>query len=133
MRQILINLLANAVKFTASGQVMLTATATPAGPHMADLGFAISDTGIGIAEHDQATLFDAFVQVDGSSTRAHQGAGLGLAISAQLAEPDGRRDRGPEHARRGLDVHRLAPGAAGRRAVAPLAPVSARDRAERRR
>ena len=85
LRQILINLLANAVKFTASGQVVLTATATPAGPHMADLGFAISDTGIGIAEHDQATLFDAFVQVDGSSTRTHQGAGLGLAISAQLA------------------------------------------------
>ncbi len=85
LRQILINLLANAVKFTASGQVALTATATQAGQHLADLGFAISDTGIGIAESDQATLFDAFVQVDGSSTRAHQGAGLGLAISAQLA------------------------------------------------
>ena len=116
LRQILINLLANAVKFTASGQVVLTATATPAGQHLADLGFAISDTGIGIAESDQATLFDAFVQVDGSSTRAHQGAGPRARHLGPARRPDGRRDRRPEHARRGLDVHRLAPGPAGRRA-----------------
>ena len=94
LRQILINLLANAVKFTdvraghadrdrdarrpAHGRPRLRRSPTPAS---------------GSPSTDQATLFDAFVQVDGSSTRTHQGAGLGLAISAQLAEPDGRRDR----------------------------------------
>ena len=116
LRQILINLLANAVKFTGSGQVMLTATATPVGPHMADLGFAISDTGIGIAEHDQATLFDAFVQVDGSSTRTHDGAGLGLAISAQLASLMGGAIAVQSTVGEGSTFTVSLPGRAGRRA-----------------
>jgi signal transduction histidine kinase/ActR/RegA family two-component response regulator len=78
LSQILINLLANAVKFTEAGQVTLTLESGAAGT----LRFAVADTGIGISAADQAGLFDAFVQVDDH----RQGTGLGLAISAQLAE-----------------------------------------------
>jgi signal transduction histidine kinase len=85
LRQILINLLGNAVKFTAAGEVALTASAVVSDPYVAKLQLAVRDTGIGIAEDDLAGLFDAFVQVDGTTTRTHDGAGLGLAISARLA------------------------------------------------
>jgi signal transduction histidine kinase len=86
LRQILINLLNNAVKFTEVGEVALTVSAAPAQEDRTQLRLSMHDTGIGIAEEDQARLFDAFTQVDGTTTRAHEGTGLGLAISAQLAE-----------------------------------------------
>jgi signal transduction histidine kinase len=86
LRQILINLLGNAVKFTDTGEVTLTVSAVPAGDERHELRFRVRDTGPGIGEEDQAGLFGAFVQVDGTATRAHEGAGLGLAISARLAE-----------------------------------------------
>ena len=86
LSQILINLLANAVKFTEAGQVTVAVTSVPSGPHLCELRFAVTDTGIGIAESDQAALFDAFVQVDGTSGRRRSGTGLGLAISTRLAE-----------------------------------------------
>jgi signal transduction histidine kinase len=84
LRQILINLLTNAVKYTEEGRVTLTVSATPPGPSRTEVRFAVSDTGMGIAESDQAHLFDAFVQVD--STTKYEGVGLGLSISARLAE-----------------------------------------------
>ncbi|WP_157592522.1 ATP-binding protein [Solirubrobacter soli] len=84
LSQILINLLANAVKFTETGQVTLTLEAGAAGPYLCELRFAIADTGIGISGADQAALFEAFVQVGDSDRR--KGTGLGLAISAQLAD-----------------------------------------------
>jgi signal transduction histidine kinase len=86
LRQVLINLLGNAVKYTDTGQVTLTVFALDGADRRVDLHLRVRDTGIGIAEEDQAGLFDAFVQVDGTTTRAHDGAGLGLAISARLAE-----------------------------------------------
>ncbi len=81
LRQILTNLLANAVKFTAEGGVIVTATATPAG----GLRIAVQDTGIGIAAAHHSAIFSKFTQADTSTTRHFGGTGLGLAISRQLA------------------------------------------------
>jgi signal transduction histidine kinase len=86
LRQILINLLGNAVKFTEAGEVELTVSAVSADNHSTELRCSVRDTGIGIAQEDRAGLFNAFAQVDGTSTRAHEGTGLGLAISARIAE-----------------------------------------------
>ncbi|MGB3294743.1 MAG: PAS domain S-box protein [Phormidesmis sp.] len=78
LRQILINLLSNALKFTAAGTVTLSAIKSAA----QKLTFAVTDTGFGIAADDQARLFDAFVQTE-SGLNAHEGTGLGLAISRE--------------------------------------------------
>jgi len=80
VHQILLNILSNAVKFTERGKITVTVSASD------DLiSFAVSDTGVGIPEDDQARIFDEFRQVDGSSTRRYEGAGLGLAISQKQA------------------------------------------------
>ena len=79
LRQILINLLGNAVKFTDRGAVQLRVT-----PAAGRVLFEITDTGVGIPEAAQAQLFQAFHQVDSSLTRSHGGTGLGLVISKQL-------------------------------------------------
>lgn len=81
LRQVLINLLGNAVKFTDKGEVILSAR-TCAGK----LEFTVCDTGSGIPKEKQSVLFSKFMQVDNSSTRKHGGTGLGLAISHQLVE-----------------------------------------------
>jgi CheY-like chemotaxis protein len=81
LRQVLLNLLANALKFTAQGQVAARLTI---GPAAGDLRFEVTDTGIGIAPEVQARLFRRFSQADSSISRSHGGAGLGLAISKAL-------------------------------------------------
>ena len=94
LRQILVNLLTNAVKFTAAGDVGLTATATPAPsgvPGLYEIQFVVKDTGIGIPPDRQNRLFQSFSQVDASTTRRYGGTGLGLAISKRLAELMGGR------------------------------------------
>ena len=78
LRQVLVNLLGNAVKFTDRGQVVLQASVR--GPDGARLCLAVRDTGIGIPAGQRAAIFEAFQQVDSSSTRRHGGSGLGLAI-----------------------------------------------------
>jgi signal transduction histidine kinase/AmiR/NasT family two-component response regulator/HPt (histidine-containing phosphotransfer) domain-containing protein len=86
LRQILINLLGNAVKFTSSGSVRLFVLAPEIHEDRATLHFLIQDTGIGIAADALPRLFHEFSQVDGSIARRFGGSGLGLAISRQLAE-----------------------------------------------
>ena len=84
VRQVLINLLGNAIKFTDSGEVFLRIrykhTSRP------ELEFEVRDTGIGIKEQSQRTIFDAFTQADSSTTKAYTGTGLGLTICQQIIE-----------------------------------------------
>ena len=91
VRQILVNLVANAVKFTETGGVMVEARLEPGRPGagasaLDDLIVTVSDTGIGIPEEKLNRLFKPFSQIDASTTRRYGGTGLGLAISSQLAE-----------------------------------------------
>ncbi|MEI8395227.1 MAG: PAS domain S-box protein [Rhodospirillaceae bacterium] len=85
LRQILVNLTANAVKFTERGQVIIEIAASRTGNEARGLSLAVSDSGIGIPEEALEKLFGKFVQVDGSITRRYGGTGLGLAITRQLA------------------------------------------------
>jgi PAS domain S-box-containing protein len=84
IRQILTNLLGNAVKFTDRGRVELRVDSRPAAPDRLQLDIAVADTGIGIRPEHQGVIFEAFRQADSSTTRQYGGTGLGLTISARL-------------------------------------------------
>ena len=84
LRQILFNLVGNATKFTDHGEIALTVECEARDAQAATLHFAIRDTGVGIPKEQQQRVFEAFVQADGSMTRAHEGTGLGLAICSRL-------------------------------------------------
>lgn len=86
IRQILTNLLGNAIKFTAQGHVLISIHCENQTNHQAQLKFSVQDTGIGIAEDKIGRLFEKFMQADASTTRRFGGTGLGLAISKQLTE-----------------------------------------------
>jgi len=85
VRQVLTNLVSNAIKFTASGEVSLIVMVVDEGDDQQRIRFTITDTGIGIAREDLAQLFQPFVQADAPDARAAGGTGLGLAISRRLA------------------------------------------------
>ncbi len=84
LRQVLVNLLGNAIKFTERGEVVLALAAGHESEGRCDITFAVRDTGIGIPPDKQTLIFDAFSQVDGSTTRQYGGTGLGLAICRRL-------------------------------------------------
>ena len=90
LRQILLNLLNNSVKFTERGSVVLTAHAAPPQPDGSfELQMAVTDTGIGIAPEAMGRMFKSFSQADAATSRKYGGTGLGLAISKRLAEAMG--------------------------------------------
>jgi len=131
IRQILTNLVGNAVKFTDRGHVLIEVTREPAAPGTAQLRFEVRDTGIGIADDKLSQVFEKFMQADSSTTRRFGGTGLGLAISRQLVRLMGgtigvtsQRDHGstfwftlplPEVA--GEEPRPLGPLPAGRRVL----------------
>lgn len=86
LRQILINLVGNAIKFTDQGEVTITVSQIECADDRATLRFEVADTGIGIPRAAQATIFDSFSQADNSMKRKHGGTGLGLAIAKQLSQ-----------------------------------------------
>src|ERR1700733_1721492 len=89
VRQVLVNLIGKAIKFTDRGQVSITVERSPNGQDA--LQFSVRDTGIGIAAEKQALIFEAFTQVDGSFTRKFGGTGLGLTIASSLIQMMGGR------------------------------------------
>ncbi len=105
LRQILLNLLGNAVKFTKQGEVVLSIGAQPLGDGRYDLHFAVRDTGIGIPLDRIDGLFQPFTQLDASMTRRYGGTGLGLVISRRLAELMGGSIRAESAVDKGTTFH----------------------------
>lgn len=84
LKQILVNLLSNAMKFTSFGYIKLNITETEADDVISKIKFSVVDTGIGIKTQNQQKIFQSFIQADNTTTRKYGGTGLGLAISSQL-------------------------------------------------
>jgi CheY-like chemotaxis protein/HPt (histidine-containing phosphotransfer) domain-containing protein len=93
IRQVLVNLVGNAIKFTHHGEVAVTVADVTTEENRRELEFSVRDTGIGIPLERQESIFEAFVQADGSTTRHYGGTGLGLAICTRLVDLMGGRIR----------------------------------------
>ncbi len=108
LRQVLVNLVGNAIKFTEQGEVVFDVRPEASPGEQLILHFTVSDTGIGIPAEKQQAIFEAFEQVDASPTRRHGGTGLGLAISSQLVGLMGGRIWVESELGRGSRFHFLA-------------------------
>jgi len=91
IKQVLINLVGNAIKFTETGNIRLEVSANMIDESLQELHFAVSDTGIGISEENIQSLFIPFTQIDSTATRKHSGTGLGLSICRKIIEEMGGR------------------------------------------
>ncbi len=91
LRQIIVNLVGNAIKFTTHGEIVVAVERIEQAAREASLRFTVADTGIGIPAEKQQVIFEAFTQADGSTTRKYGGTGLGLSICSQLVELMGGR------------------------------------------
>ena len=91
LRQVVLNLVGNALKFTEGGEVIISVDVGSRTEKAVELHFTVSDTGIGIALDEQGQIFEAFKQADGSMTRKYGGTGLGLAISSKIVQLMGGR------------------------------------------
>ncbi len=125
IRQVLTNLVGNAVRFTEAGEVVVRVTVAEEGDDAVKLHVSVTDTGIGIPPEKQRTIFQAFEQVDASAARRHGGTGLGLAIAARLVRLMGGDLRVESRPGQGSTFHftsRLAqPGAPGPQEASPPA------------
>jgi two-component system sensor histidine kinase BarA len=86
IRQVLINLVSNAVKFTREGEIRIDCTVRPGHGSDLNVGISVTDTGIGIPEAEQRSVFDVFTQADSGTAKVYRGTGLGLSISKSLVE-----------------------------------------------
>ncbi|MTV36493.1 hybrid sensor histidine kinase/response regulator [Duganella radicis] len=134
--QILVNLVGNALKFTASGHIELrveldaaTPNVTPGGPLV--LRFTVEDSGLGISQEQQARLFQAFAQADASTTRLYGGTGLGLAISQQLVRKMGGEIKVDSEPGVGSSFSFTVHLQAAQEQTAPLPPVPAAAQGKR--
>ncbi|HKV38985.1 MAG TPA: ATP-binding protein, partial [Blastocatellia bacterium] len=109
LRQVLVNLIGNAIKFTHTGEVTLTVENEKTENGRVTLHFTVRDTGIGIAPEKQKLIFDAFSQADASTTRIFGGTGLGLAISTRLVALMGGRIWVESEPGRGSKFHVIVP------------------------
>jgi signal transduction histidine kinase/CheY-like chemotaxis protein/HPt (histidine-containing phosphotransfer) domain-containing protein len=123
LRQVIVNLVGNAIKFTAEGEVVVEVTEEHTSNDQAVLHFAVRDTGIGLPPELHERIFDAFAQADGSTTRRYGGTGLGLTISAKLVQLMGGSIWLQSKVGRGSTFHFTASFGRSERPVAPARPL----------
>ncbi len=130
LRQIVVNLVGNAIKFTDRGEIVVRVETEFPGEDELALHFAVADTGVGVPEEKRGLIFEAFAQADTSTSRRYGGTGLGLAISSRLVDMMGGRIWLESEVGKGSTFHftaRFAPQAAGPATPSPGETISWRD------